>query len=169
PMTEEATSLDRWTIAAIAALAWPLADMLHEGGGHGGTALLLGVKASALTSAYYQYADGAATVQQARLIAAGGAVLNVIVGLPMVALSRARLPSRLRFFVWLFAAYNLLTAFGSTSWRRRRCSGRGCGRSSAPAPIARRARARSRSCPTSPAASRRCCRARSIRSACASC
>jgi hypothetical protein len=52
-MTEEATSLDRWTIAAIAALAWPLADMLHEGGGHGGTALLLGVKASALTSAYY--------------------------------------------------------------------------------------------------------------------
>ncbi|HXU69487.1 MAG TPA: hypothetical protein VN947_09160 [Polyangia bacterium] len=111
-MTEEATSLDRWTIAAIAALAWPLADMLHEGGGHGGTALLLGVKASALTSAYYQYADGAATVQQARLIAAGGAVLNVIVGLPMVALSRARLPSRLRFFVWLFAAYNLLTAFG---------------------------------------------------------
>jgi len=111
-MTEEATSLDRWTIAAIAALAWPLADMLHEGGGHGGTALLLGVKWRALTSAYFQYDDVAATVREARLIAAGGALLNVIVGLPMVALSRARLPARWRFFVWLFAAYNLLTAFG---------------------------------------------------------
>lgn len=112
PRSADATALDRWTIAAIAAVAWPLADMLHEGGGHGGTALLLGVKWTALTSAYFQYDEAAASVRDARLIAAGGAVLNVIVGLPMIALSRARLPSRWRFFVWLFAAYNLLTAFG---------------------------------------------------------
>ena len=112
PAPQAPTALDRWTIAALAALAWPLADLLHEGGGHGGTALLLGVRWKALTSAYFQYDDAVASVRDARLIAAGGAVLNVIVGMPMVALSRARLPSRWRFFVWLFAAYNLLTAFG---------------------------------------------------------
>jgi hypothetical protein len=87
--------------------------MLHEGGGHGGTALLLGVHARELTSAYFNYADGA-SVRDVRLIAAGGAVLNVLVGVPLaLALPRLRaLAPALRFFLWLFAALNLLTAFG---------------------------------------------------------
>ena len=108
---EEPTSLDRWTIGAIAVVAWTLSDLLHEGAGHGGTALLLGVKAKALTSAYFQYDEEVPRLTM-RLIAAGGAAVNVLVGLPLVALSRARLPSRWRFFVWLLAAHNLLTAFG---------------------------------------------------------
>ncbi|HEY2742986.1 MAG TPA: hypothetical protein VGL86_00125, partial [Polyangia bacterium] len=110
-METEATTLDRWTIGAIAIVAWAIADLTHEAGGHGGTALVLGVHPTALTSAYLQYTETVPALTM-RLIAAGGAALNVIVGLPLVALSRARLPARWRFFVWLLAAYNLLTAFG---------------------------------------------------------
>ncbi len=113
-MENEATTpatLDRWTIGAIAVVAWAVADLLHEGGGHGGTALLLGAHPTAFTSAYFNYDDEVPRLTM-RLISAGGAVINVIVGLPLIALLRARLPPRWRLFVWLLAAFNLLTAFG---------------------------------------------------------
>lgn len=105
-------TIDRWTLGAIAIAAWALADMLHEGAGHGGTALLLGIKAKALTSAYFSYADETVSRGVMRLIAAGGSVLNVIVGVPLAFVARMKLPPRWRFFVWLLAAFNLLTAFG---------------------------------------------------------
>lgn len=105
--------LDALTIGAIAVIAWALAAMLHEGAGHGGTAVLLGARAQALTSCYFSYAPSSVSAGAARLIAAGGSVATAIVGLPIaLALPRLRVSPALRLFLWLFAAFDLLTAFG---------------------------------------------------------
>jgi hypothetical protein len=103
--------LDGLTIGAIAIVAWALADMLHEGLGHGGTALLVGARPTALTSSYFSYDEASVSRFASRLISAGGSVVNVIVALPLLAII-GRLRGNARFFVWLLATLNLLTAFG---------------------------------------------------------
>lgn len=106
--------LDRPTIVAIAALAYSLANVVHEGLGHGGACLLLGARPTMFNAIFFNYDESTASDTVQRLIAAAGSTVNVIVGLSLVALlrSRARLAPRLRYFLWLFAAVNLLTAFG---------------------------------------------------------
>jgi hypothetical protein len=104
--------LDPWTIAAIAVVAWTVGDMIHEGGGHGGACLLVGGKPLVLTSAYFSYDEATTSRAAMRFVAAGGSVLNLLVGIPLVALARLRLPPSWRLFFWLLAAVNLLTAFG---------------------------------------------------------
>src|SRR5262249_45891836 len=62
----------------------------------------------------FSYDESTASDTVQRIISAAGSIVNVIVGLPLVALLRSRvsLSPRWRYFLWLFSAINLLTAFG---------------------------------------------------------
>jgi len=106
--------LDRPTIVAIAVLAYSLANVIHEGLGHGGACILLGARPTMFNALFFNYDESTASDTVQRLIAAAGSIVNVIVGLFLVALlrSRVRLAPRLRYFLWLFATVSLLTAFG---------------------------------------------------------
>ena len=106
--------LDRVTIIAISALAYALANVVHEGLGHGGACLLLGARPTMFNAIFFNYDEATASDTVQRLISAAGSIVNVIVGLPLVALLRGRAPlsPRWRYFLWLFCAVNLLTAFG---------------------------------------------------------
>src|SRR2546427_53286 len=101
------------TVIAISALAYTLANIVHEGLGHGGACVLVGARPTALNAIFFEYDELAATLVQQRWISAGGSIANVLVGLPILrVLRREGLPSSLRYFLWLFAGVNLLTAFG---------------------------------------------------------
>jgi len=106
--------LDRATILAISALAYALANVVHEGLGHGGACLLLGAKPTMFNAVFFSYDESTASASAQRIISASGSLVNVIVGLPLLALLRSRvsLSPRWRYFLWLFCAVNLLTAFG---------------------------------------------------------
>ena len=109
-----ARDLDPVTIAAIAVLAYSLANIVHEGLGHGGACLLLGARPTMFNAIFFNYDETTASDTAQRLIGAAGSVVNVIVGLPIIALLRKRpaMAPSLRYFLWLFAAVNLLTSFG---------------------------------------------------------
>ena len=106
--------IDPATIVAISTLAYALANVVHEGFGHGGACILLGAHPTMFNAIFFSYDESTASDTVQRAISAAGSVVNVIVGLPLVVLlrSRARLSPRWRYFVWLFCAVNLLTAFG---------------------------------------------------------
>jgi hypothetical protein len=113
-VAERVKDLDRPTIVAIAVLAYSLANVVHEGLGHGGACLLLGARPTMFNAIFFNYDESTASDTVQRLISAAGSIVNVIVGLALIALlrSRAQLPSGSRYFLWLFTAVNLLTAFG---------------------------------------------------------
>lgn len=108
------TPLDRWTVGAIAIVAYCLANLIHEGGGHGGACLLVGGRPMVLNAIFFQCDHDALAPAAARTIAAGGSILNVIVGVLLLGVARIwkRAPTELRYFLWLLTALNLLTAFG---------------------------------------------------------
>src|SRR5262245_22455532 len=115
--TQEAArmkDLDRATLIAISAMAYALANVVHEGLGHGGACLLLGARPTMFNAIFFSYDETTASDTVQRLISAAGSIVNVLVGLPIVAFIRRRgaLAPPLRYFLWLFAAVNLLTAFG---------------------------------------------------------
>src|SRR5512132_726357 len=105
--------LDRPTIIAISALAYALANVVHEGLGHGGACLLLGARPTMFNAIFFNYDETTTSDSVQRAISAAGSIVNVIVGLPLIRLLRSRisLPPRWRYFLWLFSAVNLLTAF----------------------------------------------------------
>jgi len=107
-------NLDLATITAISALAYSLANVVHEGLGHGGACILLGARPTMFNAIFFNYDETTASDSVQRAISAAGSILNVIVGLPLIALLRSRVPlsPRWRYFLWLFCAVNLLTAFG---------------------------------------------------------
>ncbi len=108
------SGLDRPTIIAISALAYSLANVVHEGLGHGGACLLFGARPMMFNSIFFNYDEATASDLAQRAISAAGTIANLIVGLPLVALLRGRTPlsPRWRYFLWIFSAVNLLTAFG---------------------------------------------------------
>ena len=104
---------DLLTVASIAVLAFAASNVLHEAIGHGGACLLTGSTPRALTSVSFE-CDVAGVRSAARMVGAGGTVVNLIAGgLGAWAYGRARsASSATRFFLWLFATVNLLQAFG---------------------------------------------------------
>jgi hypothetical protein len=66
-----------------------------------------------LNAIFFEYDEHAASLVQQRWISAGGSIANALVGFAVLGvLRRGRLPTSSRYFLWLFAAVNLLTAFG---------------------------------------------------------
>lgn len=93
------------TIISMAVISMGLAALLHEGLGHGVTAWLRGDLVTQLTRNHLS--DRKAD----RLVDAGGTMINFLVGaVALAAFIRAR--PNLRFFLWFFAAVNLLDGAG---------------------------------------------------------
>jgi hypothetical protein len=100
---------DRTTLAAVGVLAFALADVSHEGLGHGLATVAVGGKAVLLTTCYFSSSGNFS-----RWIPAAGGLMNLAVGLGALAALRlgSHLNPILRYFLVLGAAFNLLFAFG---------------------------------------------------------
>ena len=99
---------DLATIIAISIVAFAIANLLHEGAGHGGACLLTGGHAKALSSVHFDCS------RDSRFVSAGGTLVNVIAGvLCLIAIRSLRHASgHLRYFLWLLMTVNLLQASG---------------------------------------------------------
>src|ERR1700678_3645057 len=99
---------DALTVAGIAVIAYILANILHEGAGHGGACLLAGGNPIAISTV-----DMECSVDS-RLVIAGGTIMNAVAGGVFLALGRMtpRTSPRLRYFLWLSMTVNLFMAAG---------------------------------------------------------
>jgi hypothetical protein len=102
-----AAPADTWTLVAIAAVAYGVASVIHEGIGHGGACLLSGGHAVALSTVHFECSG------EGRFVAGGGTIANLIAGLIFWLASRmVTRATRLRYFLWLSMTVNLLEAGG---------------------------------------------------------
>jgi hypothetical protein len=100
--------LDVPTIIAIAIVAYILADVLHEGVGHGGVCILTGGKPLVLSTVHFDCGG------ESRWVAAGGTLVNLAAGavsLGLLQLTRDA-SAHVRYFLWLFMTVNLLQGGG---------------------------------------------------------
>jgi len=99
---------DVLTIVAISIIAGILCNVLHEGIGHGLTALLSGAKSGILTTVAWSSAH------DSRLVAAGGTLVNLAAGaiVWLVLRKSASLSVSMRYFLLISFAFNLFTGTG---------------------------------------------------------
>ncbi|TMQ67234.1 MAG: hypothetical protein E6K79_00380 [Candidatus Eisenbacteria bacterium] len=91
----------------IGLVAYAACDMVHEVLGHGLACLLTGVRALSLSTVALQ------TGTSNRFVAAAGSIANVAAGvLAMSLFRRGTIFGATRYFLWLFAALNLLNGTG---------------------------------------------------------
>ena len=108
PGTVSPTNEDALTVTAISLLAAMLADVIHEGVGHGALALITGAQSGLLTTVAWSSGF------DSKLVAAGGTLANLAAGIVLwIALRSAKRSSvQLRFFLLISAAFNLLAGTG---------------------------------------------------------
>jgi hypothetical protein len=105
--------LDRLTLVAIAWLAYTVANVAHEGVGHGGACLVVGGRPIALSAVHFEGDLDGLPPSARRLEAAGGTLVNFACGaLCLLLLRRRGEPSPARYFFWLLGTLSLLQAFG---------------------------------------------------------
>jgi hypothetical protein len=99
---------DALTVCTISILAGILTNVLHEGVGHGLTALLTGAKSGVLTTVAWSSAF------DSRLVEAGGTLVNLAAALVFwLALRSAKHASMpVRYFLLITSAFNLFTGTG---------------------------------------------------------
>lgn len=99
---------DGATVVGIALVVYSLSSVLHEGTGHGLACTLSGHRPLALSTVHFE------CDRDTVFVAAAGTLVNLIVGALCWAVLRLgeRLPSRLRYFVWLLMTVNLLQGGG---------------------------------------------------------
>ncbi len=106
------SSSDLLTVAAIAVLVYAATSLLHEGLGHGGACLLVGGRAVRLTSATFD-CDVGTRAMAGKIVAAGGTIVNLVVGAVSIVLFRRETGAGAqRFALWLFAAVNMMVGLG---------------------------------------------------------
>jgi hypothetical protein len=105
----DATSSDRFTVIAIAILAYAGANITHEIIGHCGTMALLGGKCSYISTTYIRTAPELPLEWRFRIDAFAGSAANWLVGLICLRLLRARRSASpaVRFCLWLSTCVNL--------------------------------------------------------------
>ena len=106
---------DRLTVVAVAVLAYVLANVIHEGLGHGGACLLISpCDPQTLTTAYFESDTSRVTSAGLRWLAAGGTLANAAAGILFLWLHRcsAWRSGALRYFFWFAMTVNLLVAAG---------------------------------------------------------
>lgn len=101
-------------MASIAVVAYALANVVHEGLGHGGACLIAGCAPQILTSMQFEGDASRLPEVASRIIAAGGSVANLVVAaVAIVLLRRARAGAPATwFFLWLLATVCLLQSTG---------------------------------------------------------
>lgn len=99
---------DVTTIIAISITAFAIANLLHEGLGHGGACVLTGGHARVISSVHFE------CDHDTRFIAAAGTLVNFFAGFVSWITLRVVNPSRphLRYFLWLLMTINLLQGSG---------------------------------------------------------
>jgi hypothetical protein len=102
------TNDDALTVCAISLLSGMLADLLHEGLGHGAMALMTGAQSGLLTTVAWS------STFDSKLVAAGGTLANLAAGVIFwIALTRTKRSSvQLRFFLLTSSAFNLFAGTG---------------------------------------------------------
>lgn len=105
---------DTWTILAIGMLALLLANVVHEGLGHGGVCLLVGGRPVALSSAWFEGDTAGVSAWGRRAELAGGTLANLIVGALLMALLRLWRPRSPQafYFLWLAGIVDLFQGGG---------------------------------------------------------
>lgn len=106
--------LNLWTIGSIAIVAYCLANVLHEGLGHGGACFLLKGKPLQLNAIFFSYDVPSVSRPASRAIASAGSIVNLLTGGIALAWFRFSAPraDALRYFLWLFSTVSVLMAFG---------------------------------------------------------
>ena len=110
----EAEKPDLVTLAAIGVVAYLTANLVHEGLGHGGACLLVGGKAKAISSAWFECEIVGVSPWGQRAVKAAGTVAKLLVG-SGAALALVRLRPRgahVYYALWLLAMANLFPATG---------------------------------------------------------
>ena len=108
------SSLDILTLIGIAICAYTLADIFHEGLGHGLVYILLGGKAVNISSTACDcVTDGLSRAAQ-RAVAAAGPMMNFVLSILFWILLRTfrKLEASIRYFTWLFMTFNGLAFAG---------------------------------------------------------
>jgi hypothetical protein len=105
--------LDRLTLVAIACVAYAIANVAHEGVGHGGACLAVGGDPVALSAVHFEGEIEGLPPSARRWQAAGGSLVNVVLGVGCWLLLRRRtVPAPAGYLLWLLGTLNLLQAFG---------------------------------------------------------
>lgn len=97
---------DTLTIIAIAIAVYVLSDVFHEGVGHGGACLLVGGRPLVLSTVHFDCTAGG------RIVAAGGTVANLVLGVVCWLWSRHTRAPRARYFLWLAMTVNFFEVGG---------------------------------------------------------
>jgi hypothetical protein len=106
-VSKKSRDLDLWTVAGIAVVAFAIANIFHEGLGHGGACVLNGGHPLVLSSVHFECSI------ENRWIASGGTIANFILAvICLLALRAVRHSPRLRYFLWLSMTINLLQGGG---------------------------------------------------------
>jgi hypothetical protein len=107
-------ALDLVTVVAMGLVAYGVANVVHEGVGHGGACVLVGGRSIALSTAYFDCDASRLSSAAPRWVDAAGALLNLAVGVLAFALLR-RAPrdnTPGRYFLWLLMTINLMQGTG---------------------------------------------------------
>ena len=124
---EHKSSLDILTLIAIAICVYTLADIFHEGLGHGLAYVLLGGKAVNISSTACDCVADGLSRAALRVVAAAGPLMNLTLSVIFWILLRTfrKLEASFRYFIWLFMTFNGLvfagylavpTLFGFGDW-----------------------------------------------------
>ena len=107
-------AIDLPTLIAIAVVCNVVDNFIHEGIGHGATAIFFGAHIIHVSNVDLSYEDHALSAIQNRIVAIAGPFANLITGAIVIALSRRWTPASTatRYFLWLFGITNLLSFGG---------------------------------------------------------
>jgi hypothetical protein len=107
PTAPKASRPDLLTIVAIAVVAGVVANVIHEGLGHGGMCVITGGQPLAISTVHFECSV------EPRLVAAGGTLANLVFGALFLVAARAVKQSACwRLFFWLLMTFNLFDAGG---------------------------------------------------------
>jgi len=110
----EAASLDLATLLGVTALAFVLANVVHEGAGHGGACVIAGGRAVTWNAIYFECDSGEMSAAGTRWLAAAGTLANLALS-ALAFLVLALTPRRAsigRYFLWLVGTLDLMQATG---------------------------------------------------------
>ena len=121
------SSLDILTLIAIAMCVYTLADISHEGLGHGLVYMVLGGKGVNISSTACDCVPNGLSRAALRAVAAAGPLMNLALSILFWILLRTfrKLEASIRYFMWLFMTFNGLvfagylavpTLFGFGDW-----------------------------------------------------
>ncbi|MFL6549424.1 MAG: hypothetical protein ACJ8OJ_12065 [Povalibacter sp.] len=105
---------DLLAIIALAIPAYALANFAHEGLGHGGACVLVGCTPHLVTSIQFDGDYAQLPASSARIIEAGGSIMNLVCAVVAATLLRRSSPDRPArwLFLWLFGSLSLMQATG---------------------------------------------------------